>query len=359
MIKVDVLYEHTNDDEPHGCSHIRLLRPLAHPRNERRLLMRARRSFQPGADVVIVERFWRPRSITLADAERLVRAVRQAGATLIYTLDDNLLDLEITRRTTPKAPVSLSTIVRFLAREADGIIVSTEPLRRRMERLNPRIAVVENAVDERLFRPGPEHRPTPGQDKVIGFMGTYTHDLDLMMVLQPLREVRRADPGRVRLELVGGVADAAVLRAFDGLLVRRLEPSSHQYPDFIEWLRANATWDLAIAPLEDTPFTRCKSDLKFLDYSALGIPGVFSRVPSYESTVRHLETGYLAENTPEAWSTGLRQLLDDDALRRRIAANARRFVSEHRTLAICAGRWVDAVMEIVQARPSSAIARAS
>jgi glycosyltransferase involved in cell wall biosynthesis len=359
MIKIDVLYEHTHDHEPHGCSHIRLLRPLAHPRNEGRLLMRARQSFHPGADVVVVERFWRPRSITLADAGRLVRAVRAAGTTLIYTLDDNLIDSQSAQRTTPGTPVSGSAVVLYFAREADGIIVSTESLRRRMERLNPRIIVVDNAVDERLFGPPPEPRPSPGPEKVIGFMGTHTHEHDLMMVLQPLREVLRAYRGRVRVEIVGGVADVTALGAFQGLPVRRLEPASHRYPDFIAWLRANATWDLAIAPLEDTPFTRCKSDLKFLDYGALGIPGVFSRVPSYESTVRHLESGYLAENTPEAWSTGLRQLLDDDALRRRIAANARRFVSEHRTLATCAGRWVDAITGIVQARPSSAVARAS
>ena len=190
-------------------------------------------------------------------------------------------------------------------------------------------------------------------------MGTRTHDHDVMMILQPLREVLRAYGGRVRLELVGGIADAAALRAFDGLPVRGLEPSSVDYPEFIAWLRETARWDLAIAPLEDTLFTRCKSDLKFLDYGALGIPGVFSRMPVYASTVRHLETGYLAENTPEAWSAGLRQLLDDDDLRSRIASNARDHVARHRTLATCAGRWADAVEEIIRAGSPGSVARAS
>ncbi len=228
-----------------------------------------------------------------------------------------------------------------------------------MERLNPRIEVVENAIDERLFRPRPVPAPAAGREIVIGFMGTHTHDQDLMMVLQPLREVLNAYRGRVRLEIVGGVADAALLQAFEGLPVRRVEPAAYRYPEFIAWLREHARWDLAIAPLEETPFSRCKSDLKFLDYGALGIPGVFSRLPVYESTVRHLETGYLAENTPEAWSAGLRQLLDDDALRRRIASNAREFVLRHRTLATCAGRWTDAIMEIVRAGMPGSLARAS
>ena len=83
---------------------------------------------------------------------------------------------------------------------------------------------------------------------------------------------------------------------------------------------------------------------------------MFSSVPVYASTVRHLETGYLAENTPEAWSAGLRQLLDDDVLRRRMASNAREFVSRHRTLAICAGRLVDAIEGLVGVGASCAAA---
>jgi glycosyltransferase involved in cell wall biosynthesis len=358
MIKIDVLYEQIRY-RPHGCGHIRLLGPLGHPRNEGRLVVRGGQSFQPGADAVIVERFWRPHSVTLPDAGRLVRRIREAGSTLIYTLDDNLIDLEFTRRTRLGVSVRLSAIACLFAREADGIIVSTEPLRRRMERFNPRVLVVENAIDERLFRPGSVRRPPSGRELVIGYMGTLTHDHDVMMILQPLREVLQAYRGRVRLELVGGIADAAALRAFDGLPVRTLEPPSDYYPDFIAWFREHVRWDLAIAPLEDTPFTRCKSDLKFLDYGALGIPGVFSRMPVYDATVRHLETGYLAENTPEAWSAGLRQMLDDDALRRRIGSNAREYVARYRTLATCADRSADAVMEIIRASSPGVVARAS
>ena len=64
-------------------------------------------------------------------------------------------------------------------------------------------------------------------------------------------------------------------------------------------MRQHLRWDVAIAPLEDDAFTRGKSDLKYLDYAALGIPGVFSDVRPYRDTVRHRETGLLAANEPE------------------------------------------------------------
>ena len=94
--------------------------------------------------------------------------------------------------------------MRLLSRAADGVVVSTEPLRERMLRLNSRVAVVPNAVDERLFRLG-EPRPArnDGGPVTIGFMGTFSHEGDLMMILAPLRALLRRHAGRVRLQLVG------------------------------------------------------------------------------------------------------------------------------------------------------------
>ncbi|MEI2421731.1 hypothetical protein V6O07_15755, partial [Arthrospira platensis SPKY2] len=45
--------------------------------------------------------------------------------------------------------------------------------------------------------------------------------------------------------------------------------------------------DIFIAPLEDNLFNRCKSGLKFLEYSALGVPGVYSHLEPYQDLVQH------------------------------------------------------------------------
>ena len=67
--------------------------------------------------------------------------------------------------------------------------------------------------------------------------------------------------------------------------------------------RASA-WDVAVAPLHDTAFNRCKSDLKFLEYAALGLPGIYSDVVPYKHAVRHEETGLLTENTDRCMVRG-------------------------------------------------------
>src|SRR3546814_14721972 len=47
---------------------------------------------------------------------------------------------------------------------------------------------------------------------------------------------------------------------------------------------------VGVAPLSDTTFNRSKSDIKFLELAALGIPTIASDVAPYRS-IRHGETG--------------------------------------------------------------------
>ncbi|GAB4524010.1 MAG: hypothetical protein Fur0018_07250 [Anaerolineales bacterium] len=334
---VHVLFAHAGDEKPFGCSYIRLLQPLNHPACGG---LQVTDGVQPRpADVLIVERTWGPHT-TLAQVEALVQAARREGTRLLFTLDDNLLDLE-TITTDQKM------YMRYLVRHADGVLVSTQPLAERMRRINPRLAVLPNQVDERLF---PSEWPSPSQKEslTIGYMGTPTHDGDLRMVLQALRAVLRRFDGRVQLQLVGGVSDSRLLSLFNGLPVQVLRvPVEHMaYPRFVAWMRANLHWDLAIAPLDDTYFNRFKSDLKFLDYSALGFPGVYSRMPVYEGTVRHLETGYLADNTVAAWESALTWMLEHPDDRRRMAQAAWRFVMTERTLQHRAAAWREAIARL-------------
>lgn len=359
-LRVHILYQHGRDLRPFGCSYIRLLLPLAHPACQEAFTVTHGLDYQ-SADVVIVERTWRP-WITVRMAEDLVARVRRDRVRLVYTIDDNLLDLP--DFTNPVGLCSVTTeeriVIRLFVREANGVIVSTEGLKDRLSHLNSRIAVVQNSLDERLFGEALRRKPTASRDRsmTIGFMGTPTHDADIMMILQPLREALREYRGKLELQVVGGLGDPATMRAFEGLPFKILDVGAHvQYPLFVRWMIENLRWDLAVAPLEDNPFTRCKSDLKFLDYSALGIPGIYSRLPPYEGTVRHLDTGYLTDNTPEAWAEGLVRLLTDDDLRLRLAANARRYVMASRTLQQRAGDWLGALQTLIEREAAEPAAR--
>lgn len=354
MLRVHVLYEHDQDLRPRGAAYVRWLLPLRHPANHGHFQVTAGPAYVEGAQVVIVDRLWRPAAPSLTEVEALVCQVRREGATLIYGLDDNVLDWPGDQEGGLGLTPLQARIVRYLAREADGMIVSTEALRERFQCFNPCIEVVPNALDERLFGFSPPGADLPASRarQVIGFMGTYSHDADMMMVLQALRAVFSRRPGRLELHLVGGIAQAAVVQTLSRAPVQvvPLSAPTDAYPAFVPWMARVLHWDLAIAPLEDTPFTRCKSDIKFLDYSLLGIPGIYSRVRPYASAVRHLETGWLVDNTPEAWAAALDQLLEDAVLRARLSQAAYSAVRPARILRSCAVHWRIAILKIVASK---------
>lgn len=348
MLKIHVLFEHNQNLNPHGCSHIRLLLPLTYPTNAEVFNVSYSTTYK-SADVVIVERTWKSDISSLKLAEKIVEQVRKDKACLIYTLDDNLLDLKKIEDPSQQVfTIEQLMAIRYFTREADAVIVSTEPLKERLLRLNKNIFVIPNALDERLITNRSSLTPVNNERKIIGYMGTYTHDRDIMMILQALRSILYKYGDIWELQLIGGIADTTVIAGFNNLPVQRLNIGNNgEYPDFMRWLSQNVHWDLAIAPLEDSPFTRCKSDIKFLDYSILGIPGIYSNVTPYEQTVSHLETGYLANNNPQAWIEAFECLLNDDALRKKMAIQAQEYVLSKRTLKYCASNWKNAIMSIV------------
>jgi processive 1,2-diacylglycerol beta-glucosyltransferase len=377
--KVHVLYEHGRDQQPFGTAQIRLLRPLTHPAVQGCLDMTAGLDYDGQAvDAVIVDRLWRP-DVTCMLVERLADGVRRAGARLIYSIDDNLLDLVAESKDWHLTDEQLR-VLDFLLRQADGILVATPSLQERLKDYNPNIVVVPNGLDERLIGSGRgkqgvtstvdsvlagsaqmkvlfrraldialSRSSTPARRIVVGYMGTHTHDDDLLMILPALLEIWRRHRDEVKFQMVGVLAHRETLKRLEGLPVRFVIPPARgrDYLRFMPWFTSQLRWDIAIAPLEDTAFSRCKSDIKYLDYSALGVVGIYSRVPAYASTVRHLDTGWLAENTPTAWGTALQCLLDDEALRNRLAHRAACHLRDERTLEKCAWRWPDALERLL------------
>ncbi|MEO8055551.1 MAG: glycosyltransferase [Acidobacteriota bacterium] len=343
-LRVHVLHGTYGDGFPYGCTYVRLLLPLAHPSvADRVALTHGSDARIPPCDVLVVERhvLW-PESEQRERLAAVFDACRGRGTRIVYTLDDNLLDLN-RERPWGFPTETMRGVIRFLARTADAVVVSTPALAERFAHLNSRVHVIPNALDERLFGAPPEPAPARGR-LTVGFMGTLTHEADLMMVLRPLLGLLRRAHGGIRLEVVGGVDGGRFKEALGGMPVKMIETGdTHEYPKFVAWMREHVRWDFAIAPLEDDAFTRCKSDLKYLDYGALAIPAVFSDVRPYRDTVRHRETGLVVPNDPDAWAAVLEEMAGDEALRARLARAARDEVHATRTLATNAVRWLEAL----------------
>ena len=84
--------------------------------------------------------------------------------------------------------------------------------------------------------------------------------------------------------------------------------------------------DIGLAPLRDTEFNKCKSNIKFLEYAIAHVPGVYSPTV-YNFRGFDIEFGIVAD-TSEQWYQAIQNLIPErlgganDNLRHDIIENA-------------------------------------
>lgn len=135
------------------------------------------------------------------------------------------------------------------------------------------------------------------------FSGTPTHNRDFAIVAGALaRQLERRDDLRVRL--------VGYLDLHDSPL--------HAWSDRIDFIpitnylnlqRLIGETEINIAPLQDTPFTNCKSELKYFDAAAVGIPTMASPTFTMSAAITHGTNGLLVR--VDEWDEQLTEFLDN------------------------------------------------
>jgi glycosyltransferase involved in cell wall biosynthesis len=346
--QIHVIYEHGLDFRPYSSPFLRLIRPLTHPLVQAHIDTTFNLDYDnEPADLVIIDRLWR-KDVTLQLVQELVNRIRLKGTRIIYSLDDNYFDLPFDKIAWPTRETL--SIVTFLLRQSDVVLVTTPTLRQRLIDYNPNILVLPNQLDERLLvMRNPDNTSRIDQNRItIGYMGTFTHDEDFMLVLPALKSIHQRYPGRIEVQVIGVISREETKKELQALPIRYVypRPEEHEYPLFMLWFTGHVNWDITISPLQNTQFNNCKSDIKFLDYASIGAAGIYSQSPVYLSTVHNQQDGWLAENSPDAWVEALETLIQDTPLRLSIARNASRYLYQERILAQHAADWVEIIKSL-------------
>lgn len=323
----------------HDVAKIRIYNPLALLCEDRGFRLTTSPDWKDGrqCDVFVVERYWR-HDMTLTQTQEFLSFVKNCGKKLIYEIDDNLLDLEA-------ITLEQKARIRMLANAADLIVGSTEYLRQRMQRFCPNVMVIPNCLP-RKYVTGTS-ADNAGSDVVtLGYMGTFSHQADFHMIKLPLLQILHKYRDQVRLELIGAVTNPGCFAQLPNVYVHNLTGRS-SYEVFWKWLKDHIRWDIGLAPLKLDTFTCCKSDIKFLDYAAMGCCGIFSDHPAYASTVVNGENGMLCQNRTEDWYEKMEQLINDSSLRKKLHTQARKTLCDHRLLEENYGAWGHAVEQVM------------
>ena len=344
--KVHVLYEYGVDMRPHASAYLRLIRPLSYPHCQEKLDVTFSRDLSDKeTDLVVLDRLWRPDADPIKVMD-LIAKVHKRGSKLIYCFDDNFLEAGSRAKRIRSQQIKSFEI---LLEESDGLIVTTTALQETFRQKNSSIVVIPNALDERLIVQKGQPIGLRYPKIVIGYMGTMTHDADLAMVAPALQAVNQKFPGELEFQFIGSLdenrrKESDVLSGLPVKIIQAL-PEEVEYPAFMVWFTGSINWDIAIAPLIDDSFNLCKSDIKHLDYAATHAPGVYSAVAAYTSTVQHGKTGLLVENTTEAWTAALCEMIEDKTLRQELSRNATNYLYTERILRACARNWVEKLYE--------------
>lgn len=174
---------------------------------------------------------------------------------------------------------------------------------------------------------------------VIGYEGS-SKESDFKVVVPALMQLLSEFGNSIRLEFYGFVPEA--LRNHPSVTYVKPEKD---YRTFIHKLY-QSNWDIGLAPLAENLFNDCKTNNKFREYAACGIPGVYSSSPAYTDWVDHGKTGMIVPHTVKGWYAGIKQLIEDRELRETIRELAELKSRISFRVDNCAQEWRKRVLNI-------------
>lgn len=213
-------------------------------------------------------------------------------------------------------------LFRYAMMLCDIGIASTRPLLDQMEKIvgEHRCLLLPNGLDSTnapSIRRGQSYRSPDDVLTIFYGSGTRAHNLDFTTLVEPaiIRLLREFD--NVRLAIVGHLRLSEALKEFQSKIIAI--PFVSNVDDYWSLLLGAS---INISVLARSKMSDCKSEIKWLEAAALGVPSVVSETAVYKELIRPGDTGFVANN-PQEWYRALKALIVDPALRRSVGSAAR------------------------------------
>lgn len=272
--------------------------------------------------------------------DKIIDYMKQEGKRVIYDTDDAL---ELIEETNPfyylvKKDIPSS---RMMLDRADIVTVSTKRMAEYVsDKTKAQVTVVPNCFDSSEWT-----YPKPARSGIrIGFVGSSTHVSDLIPILPVIQKLQSiypdltfiimgfADHGDYKrwyneFRYVSTDAGIKDLEEFDRLLTGiRFEfvpfVPIEQYPSTL----TNLSLDIGICPLKDTPFNRCRSACKTMEYTLSGALALASDLDPYQEDRNSILVG------EGEWEEQLRFFIDNPQIRESAHSDHLKWTRENRNI---------------------------
>jgi glycosyltransferase involved in cell wall biosynthesis len=252
----------------------------------------------------------------------IIDLARRDHVPLLSHIDDNLL-------TVPPSSGDIShakhgnqerqLVLRQLLAEADLNYISTKPLYTQLLEMGVLgkdviVGGIAGAAEPLpVSHKTEKKRARESTCLTFGYMGSRSHTGDLEMIAPAIAAVLRRFP-QARFETFGSVDLPAALSAFKIVRHGRMK----DYDQFLRRL-SSLDWSFGLAPLAVNDFTMAKTNIKWIEYSAAGIPVLASNHPIYHACCRE-GAGLLIDGD---WQERIGEMIETPALRRSLLTQAR------------------------------------
>lgn len=265
----------------------------------------------------------------------LIHTLKRAGVKVIFEVDDYLHGIKNVPGHDSAKFFTKDVLrdVELCMGSADAMICSTEYLSRRYARFNARRFVCRNGLDLARY-----NLTLPKRDTVnIGWAGATGHVRAVAQWAPAIARVMKRHP-ETKIVTVGYEYADEFAPMFPGRTLSIPWAMLDQYP------AAMTNIDVAVAPVGPGPWYQAKSDLRWLEAGALGIPLV-AGMPIY-GEIDEGVTGFQAQDVSEA-EEALELLVADEKLRLQVGARAREHVTLKRNMRVMSRQWRRALLEVV------------
>lgn len=289
-----------------GCSYYRHALPVAHVQAAlaaRGIELEAVAAFssEKTHDAYVFSRSYAPRAFPA------ILALREQGAKIIWDLDDDLPtvpDWSPAKRAFDRTEIDFLSCYLGLA---SAVTCSTAHLAlstaSHFPQTKGKLVVLENLIDPRPYEnwPGGQHeRDTPFR---VLFAGSKTHSGDIAEIEELVRWI-----------MDSGWTDATTMTWYgycpDSYRLAHPRRSCYIAPgdknSYEPTLNLIAP-HVGLAPLSDCHFNKCKSAIKWMEYTLAGAAVIASDRPPYSDVIENGATGHLCSH-PGKWVDALEDL---------------------------------------------------
>lgn len=256
---------------------------------------------------------------------------RRLGLPVLYDIDDPLFSVSAYETYKNMAALDPGMKAHFLSvapryaemmNSADIVTVSTPGLveHARLYTARP-VHMRRNFADETTLSDGKKAMNTvreaedDGLFRLVFASGSQGHEADFEVVADAIADFIISAPDR-RLRILGHFRTEMLPPAL------RDRTEHYKFLPYEAYLTHLAAADVAVMPLQDDIFNRCKSAVRVIDAASVGLTSVVSDVGDLQCLVEDGVTGYIARCQTE-WHELLKKLVNNRARTREMGRAAR------------------------------------